>query len=90
MIDMGDFFTPEAHSVTKSNIYYPDTRNTLEHYEVHTKNETKTYYVWNQLFSCDLVRTELAPFSSVRFFGDLTGGLYDPKGESMGIVAQKS
>lgn len=47
IIEMGDFFTQEAHTVTKTSMYYPDTRNTLEQYDVRTETETKTYYVWN-------------------------------------------
>lgn len=87
--DMGDFFTKDKHTVSKTSLYYPETKNLLEQYDIRTDTETKSWYVWNTLFTQKSIRTELAPFSEVEYFADLTGTPYDTDGTDFAVIAQK-
>lgn len=90
IVNMGSFFTDEPHTVRLTTVYYPETKNYLDQYDVMLENETKTYYIWNQLFTTDDIKAELDQVGfRVEFYLDVTGSAYEDQGESIGVVASK-
>lgn len=90
IVNMGNFFTDEPHTVRLTTVYYPETKNYLDQYDVMTENESRTYYTWNQLFTIDDIKAELEPVGfRAEFYSDMTGNANDDQGESITIVATK-
>lgn len=74
----GGFWSPLPYAVIQRNIYYRESRNTLEQYLVITEENSKCYNIWNQVYTKDLLGKEVAEagLECVSFFDDVQGKKY--------------
>lgn len=74
----GGFWAPEPYAVIQKNLYYRESRNTLEQYLIITEKNCKCYNIWNQIYTEITLDKEVkeAELEVVSFFDDVQGKEY--------------
>ena len=74
----GGFWSPLPYAVIQRNKYYRESRNTLEQYLVITEENSKCYNIWNQVYTKDMLKEEVAEtgLDCVSFYNDVQGKEY--------------
>lgn len=81
----GGFWSPEDYVVVQRNLYYEESKNTLEQYLIITEENCKQYNIWNQIYSKTSFEKEVlkAGFQNVRFFDDVRGNEFTGKKDTI-------
>lgn len=85
------FWSAQPYLCLRRNRYYAETANTLEQYIVVTQNGCECHNIWNQIFTADSLRAELAQagFSGVQFFDDAAGREFSGNADTICVAAAK-
>lgn len=86
----GGFWLNEPHFVIQGDSRYGDLV-TLEQTTVVSRNEARTYHIWNRYFTPDMISGELenAGFHNPAHYGDVTGKQWTSDSDTLAIVAEK-
>ncbi|MCM1992141.1 class I SAM-dependent methyltransferase [Oceanirhabdus seepicola] len=87
----GGFWNKSSHTVLSKTFYYEDETTFLDQYTVITKDDTKTYRIYEKLFTLNELEEMLNKYGLkiVEKWADLDGTPYDENSTSLGLVVQK-
>lgn len=85
------FWSKEPYVVIQQNVFYEETANTLEQYQIITSSDSKKYNIWNQIYTKDSLANEAgqAGFCELMFVDDVKGREFTGCGETICGVFQK-
>jgi 2-polyprenyl-3-methyl-5-hydroxy-6-metoxy-1,4-benzoquinol methylase len=89
--DEAGFWSDKAHICLNSFYRYDEHNTMLEQTVVITKEAIHCYNLWDHTFTKEELEEDLckAGFTSVDFYGDVAGDVYQPDGNLMCAVAKK-
>ena len=87
----GGFWSPEDYVVVQRNLYYEESKNTLEQYLIISEDKCKRYNIWNQIYSKESFEKEVLDvgFQDVRFYDDVRGNEFTGKSDTICGVFRK-
>lgn len=89
-VEKEGFWRPEPYAVLTGQFFY-ENQIVLDQVIVMTETEEKVYYLWNTFFTKESLREEIGPslFSSMNFYGDVTGNSWDESSKTLCLIATK-
>ena len=74
----GGFWSPEDYVLVQRNLYYAESKNTLEQYLVITADNCKRYNIWNQIYTKENFIKEITKegFRCMDCFDDVRGNKF--------------
>lgn len=90
-ISNGGFWNPEQHLCLESHFIYPKNTRCNQYVIVDSGNNTEIIRVWDQPFSPETIKAELAHISyeSISIYADVTGTPYHEESDTMAMVVKK-
>jgi 2-polyprenyl-3-methyl-5-hydroxy-6-metoxy-1,4-benzoquinol methylase len=85
------FWSPDKYYGFLNRFKYEEDKVVLDKYTIEEATRTRTVYNWFQHFTCEGLEKELTAcdFAVEKFYSDVAGSPYNPKGTEFAVVAKK-
>ena len=87
----GGFWSPEDYVLIQRNMYFTESKNTLEQYLIITEDNCKKYNIWNQIYTKESLVEEISKegFQCTDCFDDVRGNKFTGEKNTICAVFRK-